>query len=160
MILSNNDFKQLHLLIKVLVLEISLRVVVFYTCLLQIYHTMKPALVSTEYAGACRNEQQGGVLFEMLSRWCLWWMHTEGWMYWGVKVSMARTHSGLGSRGGGVWCLVVRGGRDLRRQPAPLVNTTSNQPNATPQRGGRHGCDQKNANAWTNCVSVMDVRAT
>lgn len=34
------------------------------------------------------------------------------------------------------------------------------QPNATPQRGGGHGCDQKNANAWTNCVSVMDVRAT
>lgn len=33
-----------------------------------------------------------------------------------------------------------------------LVNTASNQPNATPQRGGGHGCDQKNANAWTNCV--------
>lgn len=39
MILSNNDFKQLHLLIKVLVLEISLRVVFFFnTCLLHIYH--------------------------------------------------------------------------------------------------------------------------
>lgn len=32
---------------------------------------------------------------------------------------VARTHSGLGGRGGGVCCLVVQGGGDLGRQPGP-----------------------------------------
>lgn len=50
---------------------------------------------------------------------------------------VARTHSGLGGRGGGVWCLVVRGGGDLGRQPGPW----SIQPptNHMPQHSGEVG---------------------
>ena len=111
--------------------------------------------------GGCR---KGGVCV------CVWWKQ-RGERDDVLVCEVAGTHSGLGGGGGGVWCLVARGG-DLRRQPAPW----SIQPptNHTPQHnvveewveGWGHEADQRRMGesirwscGWLQPIKTQDCMA-